>query len=253
MIAENDIRADLSENYRGMEKGIFFREHSGIEINLEKQIRHLKADASLDYVESLIAIYEGGELKSKGKVSFGFPYSYKQMRIFHVDSGYAPLVTLKNQSGQILYQGFLVLETVDKEPGKLSYVAVETPLAQGITINGEFEPDNNSFSFLVSEQGGVYEGSVRKGSPTSVGPFQLSVDDVINWTGFQISNDPGAFWLFAGAWMASFALIAFLVVTPKQVILHIDEVGELTYLEICTNGNKKGFLKEIEGLLSNVD
>lgn len=253
MVAENDIRADLPENYRGIEKGVFFREHSGLEINLEKLVRHSKADGTPDYVESHIAIYEDGKLKSRGQVSFGFPFSYRQMRIFHFDSGYAPLITLKNQSGQLLYQGFLVLETIDEEPGKLAYVARETPVAQGITIDGNYKPEEGSFVFSVSEQGREYEGNARKGSVVSVGPYQLSVDDVINWTGFQISNDPGAFWLFAGAWMASFALIAFLVVSPKQVILYLDEVGEVTYLEICTNGNKKGFLKEIEGLLSNVD
>lgn len=243
MVAEGEIRPEVHTNYREIEEGPLFSEkmHQGFAVTLLKQSPVYDRQGRVNYIRSKVAIIEEGKTVAAHWVEKGAPLIYKNYRFFYYLAGFAPMVTIRDSNGKIIYQTFLLLNTYQEGEKPAAYSVTGQPLYETpFTVDLQFFPDArqkngnltggsdrllNPVAYIT-----VYDRTKKKLAEGIISdkqgvllPGKQTIalgSEVRRWVGLEVVNDPGARILFAGFWVSLFGLIMFFL---KGLQLRIKE------------------------------
>jgi cytochrome c biogenesis protein ResB len=225
-IAEGETRYELHDNYEGIIEGMFFSEswHKGFGITLKKQNVNTDKNGKIADIVSDIEITENNLPVKKFSVGEKESIIYNDIRIFDKESGFAPQIFLSGPNNTNLGNTYLLLNT-DKQSAKTRFHTenIKLPPLSPYILNLEFFPDmielggklstdtylldNPGLSIkVIKDKKTIKEKILRQGESIEFDGYKIKMGDVRHWNGFDIVNDPGAGYVFAGS---SIALVGF--------------------------------------------
>ncbi|MCL4439018.1 MAG: cytochrome c biogenesis protein ResB [Firmicutes bacterium] len=220
-VAEGETRYELHHDYEGVEEGPFFDEsrHSGIGLVLRKQNIILDKSGDVDEIISDIAIIDNGRAVRTASLGEKEPVIYRGIRIFQKKAGFAPFLEITGPGNVKIANTNILLET-DSSGEKARFYLDRLPLPNTpYILNIRFYPDMvhqgnevTTTRYTLSNPGAditvldeeqvVGEKIVRPGESMEFAGYRLKMGSIKHWAGFDIVNDMGANWVFAGSGVA---------------------------------------------------
>ena|GEM_PF-5591928 len=224
-VMEGEVRTETQEEYDVLKKAPLFGiiGNSGYGIGLQKQQRILDREGKVDYIVSEIILLEGDRVILKESVEEGKPLIYKGLGFYEHNAGFAPLVTIEDSNGNMIYKGFIFMETVNGQPENYYQRRNFTVPGRNIKLDMRFYPDmvieagqvktqkyslgNPGLEINVTQDGLKMEkGIIKMGEKINFEGNSLSFDEVRHWIGLEIIYDPGAGVLFTGCLITAIGL-----------------------------------------------
>lgn len=257
MVAEGEVRTEAHDNYDAIFEGPFFSEskHYGFGVTLDKQRLIYDKQGQLDYVSSDFKILENGVPVKTQKVEKGHPLLYRDMRFFHYDNGYAPLIKIQDTQGQTVFQTYLLLNT-DRDNDHYRYHLENFNIPNSnLTMSIEFYPAAHTVKvFFKAGNNPVGQKLLKPYEVFDTGKYRFQFGEVKPWTGLEVVRDRGAGILFAGCWIALAGLgLLYLVVYRKvQVSLTFQDGTMQMAVTKFTTRYPKVFNEEMKDFVENL-
>lgn len=214
-----------------------------------------KTGQPIDYVLTTLVAEDPSASPVKKLVRVNHPLTFGNTRVYLQANGYSPLVTVRDQNGQVKFEGavpFLpqdanltsigAIKVPDMQP-QIGFIASFLPTAARDEVRGGFSssPELGDPRLLLS----VWEGDLKmdSGVPQSVyridtsemeriGLWALSIGEsydfevgtvtfngVVPWVNLQVVKDPGKNWALFGSIFATIGLLASLFIRRRRIFL----------------------------------
>ncbi|MHB9094283.1 MAG: cytochrome c biogenesis protein ResB, partial [Eubacteriales bacterium] len=225
----------------------------------------LDKKGDVDDIVSDIALLENGQVVREASLGEKESLIYNGLRIFHQEAGFAPLVELTGPGNVALAKMYILLNT-QSMGDKSQFYLNGFPIPNSVyTANIRFYPDmirrgkeittakytlTNPSAVVTILQGTkrVTEKVIKPGEFIEFSGYRIKFGDIRHWNGFDIVNDRGANFVFAGSWVAIFGLTVMYLIPYKKVQVCIDEGGAGIKVMGVTNRSRKTFEEELAEL-----
>ena len=225
-LAEGEERYELHHNYDSINEGPFFRErrHRGFGLRLSSQEVIPDENGNVDRIFSHLAILENGYVVRQETMSQKEPMVYRGIRIYQGQAGFAPLIEISGPGNKVLVSTYLLLES-RKTGGKTEFgfdgfPVPGTPYSfdikfypdmvqQGAEISTEKYILSNPAAVITVTDGAeiIAREVVRSGGFMEFAGYRVKMGDIRHWNAFDLVNDLGANFVFAGLWVALAGLV----------------------------------------------
>jgi len=225
-VAEGEERYELHHNYDSINEGPFFREswHRGFGLRLSSQEVIPDDNGDVDEIISHLAILENGYVVRQEAISQKEPLVFRGIRIYQGQAGFAPLIEISGPGNKALVSTYLLLES-RKTGGKTEFgfggfTVPGTPYSfdirfypdmvqQGAEITTEKYILSNPAAVITVTDGAeiVAKEVVRSGGFMEFAGYRVKMGDIRHWNAFDLVNDLGANFVFAGLWVALAGLV----------------------------------------------
>lgn len=231
VVGLGEIRGDKHENYAKIEEGKFFNErHGRFNITLKDQTRYFKGE-KIKYTSSLINIGTNSGNQYTREISYGNPVTLGNLMFYHHNSGYAPLIEVK-ENGKIVMQSYVIFRT-EEHPNLVTFSLPAGKLpGTNITWQGVFYPDaavdkkgnyfnktqllrNLLLKLSVDIKGKSTPVVLKKGQTLAVGGYEFKFEDLSKWTGFDVIYDPGRRVVMFGGVLMTIGLVLMYLPLPQ--------------------------------------
>ncbi len=263
VVAEGEVRYELHDYYRGIKEGPFFDEarHRGFGLTLLKQNVILDDHGNVDYIVSDIGILEDGEIVRKVSLEEKEPFIYRGIRIFRREPGFAPFFDITGPDNKPVARTYILLDT-HRHTNRTEFYLNGFPVPGSLyTLNIKFFPDmvrrdgeitTNKYTlsnptavvYVIKDGKMVSENIIQPGETAEFDGYRLKMGDIRHWNGFDIVNDPGAEYVFAGSWVALAGLAAMYLMPFKKVQVCTGPAGIKVFG--ITNRYRKTFEEELD-------
>ena len=246
----------------------------------------LKTNAPSDYKLSVLAANPIGSKEIARTIKVNSPLTYGNTKIYLQANGYSPMVTIRDKSGKIAFQGATVflpqdgnltstgaIKLPDMNP-QMGFVATFIPTYDRNSKRGAFStyPEvldpRLLFSAWVGNLGldsgqpqSVYRLNTTKMSRIALKQLQLhesynfgegsiTFEGWKPWVNLQIVNDPGKFYSLYGAILAILGLLLSLFTRQRRIWVKVGEKVEIAGL--AKNGTP-GLEEELADLKKSLE
>ena len=244
--------------------------------------------APLDYTLTVGAANPLGSTPVTKVIKVNSPLTYGSTKIYLQANGYSPVVSVRDKSGKITFQGaveFLpqdanltsigAIKVPDMNP-QLGFVASFLPTAARTAQRGAFSsyPEALNPELLVS----VWSGNLGldSGLPQSIyridtskmqriglkalrlhqsydfGKGSITFEGWQQWVNLQIVDDPGKLYALLGAILAILGLMASLFGRQRRLWIKVDENGQVEIAGLAKNA-APGLLDELDLLKKHLE
>lgn len=271
-IAEGEVRYESHENYDEVAEGPYFNEgnHKGFGLTLVKQNITLDKNGDVDEIISDLGILENGRVVEMVHLGEKEPFIFRGLRIFKKEAGFAPFIDITGPGNIKVFNAYILLETKSSAEQKAEFYLNGLAVGDsGYTANIKFYPDmvrkGNSYStvkytltnpaVVVTVYKGkekIAEKAIKPGEFMEFAGYRLKMGGVRHWNAFDIVNDRGAMFVFAGSWVAIFGLAAMYLMPYKKIQITVEDHGKVKVIGI-TNRNRKPFVEELSEIESRLE
>ena len=244
--------------------------------------------APLDYTLTVGASNPLGSAPVTKVIKVNSPLTYGSTKIYLQANGYSPIVTVRDKSGKITFQGaveFLpqdanltsigAIKVPDMKP-QVGFVSSFLPTAARTAQRGAFSsyPEALNPELLVS----VWTGNLGldSGLPQSIyridtskmqrvglkalrlhqnydfGQGSITFEGWQQWVNLQIVDDPGKLYALLGAILAILGLMASLFGRQRRLWIKVDENGQVEIAGLAKNA-APGLLDELDLLKKHLE
>jgi cytochrome c biogenesis protein len=158
-----------------------------------------------------VLLFDNGNQVKDTLIRVNHPLSYKGVRFYQAFFGPAAQIQV-NKGGSKLFVGNVALEPVTSQGMALSSGTIELP--GGTTIRlvtaGEMGMSQGQLAVGVQQNGKeLGRGIAQKGTPLSIGGLDVNYQADSQFSGFQVSRDPGNvfIWIASGLFMAGLIFV----------------------------------------------
>ena len=296
IVIEDDTFTNVATSYDNLSHGHYFDlknlDNFTLKVDKFTPKYELASGAPLDYVlDVTTTVNQKQPVKQIVKVNH--PLSFGNTNVYLQANGYAPVVTVRDGSGSIVFDGpvaFLpqdsnftsigAIKLPDAQPQQIGFIGTFLPTAVMDKVKGGFSsfPDAIDPRLLLSAW--VGDLGLDKGIPQSVyrldttgleriGIKNMAVGDTWNfaegsitfqgwkrWVNLQIVRDPGKDWAISGAILALFGLMLTLFVKRRRIWVRVefsDSSGSVISVAGLQRHEYDGFQEEIARLVKRLN
>ena len=273
IIVEGETFIDSPTSYDNLTPGRFFNPanlpHFAIRVNQFVPSYDLVTGMPLDYTAKVTVTESGRARETVIKVNH--PLEFGSTNVYLQANGYAPVVTVKDGSGNVALKGpvaFLpqdsnltsigAIKVPDALPTQIGFVGSFLPTAVMDKVRGGFSsfPDAVNPRLLLSAWRGNL--GLDTGVPQSVyrldtakmnriglkglavgdtwilpgGAGSITFDGWVRWVNLQVARDPGKGFALAGAILAIFGLMMSLFIRRRRLWVRVFDVQDGSRIEV---------------------
>lgn len=196
-------------------------------------------------VASDLEVLENNKKTAEGRARINHPFSYKGITFSQDDTGFAPLVTIKNKkTGQIMVRSFVAFRTFQTFDGREYRDYLRLPFMEGriiMTLLPSYKKVNDWMvkdgdlikdpAMLVElwdkDDALISSGSVTAGKDLALEDLSFSFSTIRNWSSFRVDNDPGYPVVWLALMLGFIALILRYWGEMKRWFQEKPETGEI--------------------------
>jgi cytochrome c biogenesis protein len=240
-----------------------------------------QTNAPIDYTLSVVTTFEGVERSQIVKVNS--PLTFGSTRVYLQANGYSPIVTVRDQSGQVAFQGPVTFLPQDGNLRSIGSIKVPDATPQvgfvssllptyarskgegGVSIYPELLDPKLLFSVWSGDLGldsgvpqSVYRidttgmtnlglGSLTVGETFDYPGGSITLEKIVPWVNLQIVQDPGKGFALAGGVAAIAGLISSLYGRRRRI--WIRQKGIQVEVAALAKNNAPGLEEEVESFI----
>lgn len=244
-IVEGQMLLDQEENYKYLHKPpLFERPHQNFGIYFDKfEPDYIKSDGTPMGPASRLLIIENETVMTSGFVYLNHQITYNGIKFYQADYGFAPLLLLKNNAGEVL-TGSYMPSFYDGNGGYVSqftptdteWYTTTTLYPSDIPQSSEFGanvPHNPKIQLTISkDEEELYNGTINLNESVTIGNMSLGFYDLKYASIISLVRDKGTPILFAGFWLSVASLFAMYFIIPRRIWVEISRNGNGTFVYI---------------------
>ena len=240
-----------------------------------------QTNAPIDYTLSVVTTFEGVERSQIVKVNS--PLTFGSTRVYLQANGYSPIVTVRDQSGRVAFQGPVTFLPQDGNLRSIGSIKVPDATPQvgfvssllptyarskgegGVSIYPELLDPKLLFSVWSGDLGldsgvpqSVYRidttgmtnlglGSLKVGETFDYPGGSITLEKIVPWVNLQIVQDPGKGFALAGGVAAIAGLISSLYGRRRRI--WIRQKGIQVEVAALAKNNAPGLEEEVESFI----
>jgi len=277
-------------SYDNLSFGKFQKEGSLVPFALTiknfKATYNITTNAPSDYVLTVAAENPAGSTANTQVIRVNKPLTYGSTKIYLQANGYSPVVTVKDKTGKITFQGPVVflpqdanltstgaIKLPDMNP-QIGFIGSFVPTYDRSATRGAFSvfPEALDPRLLLS----AWQGNLGldSGNPQSVyrldtskmtklglkqlavgqsydfGEGSITFDGWKSWVNLQIVDDPGKMYALLGAILAVLGLMVSLFTRQRRIWVKIDSTGKALQVAGLAKNGTPGLDEEVAGLVA---
>ena len=244
-----------------------------------------KTNAPIDYTLSVRTEFEG--VKKSETVKVNSPLTFGSTRVYLQANGYSPIVTVRDENGQVVFQGPVTFLPQDGNLRSIGSIKVPDTTPQigfvssllptyarsqddgGISVYPELLDPKLLFSVWSGDLGldsgvpqSVYRidttgmtnlglGSLKLGETFNYPGGSITLEKIIPWVNLQIVQDPGKGFALAGAIAAIAGLISSLYGRRRRI--WIRQNGVQVEVAALAKNNAPGLEEEVQRFIRAIE
>jgi cytochrome c biogenesis protein len=277
-------------SYDNLSFGKFQKEGSLVPFALTiknfKATYNITTNAPSDYVLTVAAENPAGSTANTQVIRVNKPLTYGSTKIYLEANGYSPVVTVKDKTGKITFQGPVVflpqdanltstgaIKLPDMNP-QIGFIGSFVPTYDRSATRGAFSvfPEALDPRLLLS----AWQGNLGldSGNPQSVyrldtskmtklgikqlavgqsydfGEGSITFDGWKSWVNLQIVDDPGKMYALLGAILAVLGLMVSLFTRQRRIWVKIDSTGKALQVAGLAKNGTPGLDEEVAELVA---
>jgi len=277
-------------SYDNLSFGKFQKEGSLVPFALTiknfKATYNITTNAPSDYVLTVAAENPAGSTANTQVIRVNKPLTYGSTKIYLQANGYSPVVTVKDKTGKITFQGPVVflpqdanltstgaIKLPDMNP-QIGFIGSFVPTYDRSATRGAFSvfPEALDPRLLLS----AWQGNLGldSGNPQSVyrldtskmtklglkqlavgqsydfGEGSITFDGWKSWVNLQIVDDPGKMYALLGAILAVLGLMVSLFTRQRRIWVKIDSTGKALQVAGLAKNGTPGLDEEVAELVA---
>lgn len=218
---------------------------------------------------SQVILYKSGQEVDQDSIRVNQPLIYKGTRFYQ--SFFGPAIKIKvEEKEKLLFQGNIALGDIVQSQGYQRYAGNLDLTEKKITIRfigsatnivDQMIPKGKIAVEVLQEGEQIGLALLEKTLPLQIGDLEFTYQDDAQYSGFQVSRDPGNFliWIASSLFIIGITLVLFFVYRQLWLLIQKDSAGSRVYFRMSSQkglDNRvelKKIVKAIDKVLSESD